>query len=325
MPLIPMVQCLEEATRGGYGVGAFNINNMEQIQGIMRAAREMDSPVILQASRGALKYTNLVYLKHLIDAALEENPDVPVVLHLDHGDTLETVKQVIDLGFTSVMIDGSHFDFEKNVAISKEVVEYAHSFGVSVEAELGTLGGIEEDIVGEVQLTDPDQAVEFVERTGCDSLAVAIGTSHGAYKFKSEPKLELDLIAEIYERVKIPLVMHGSSSVPRELVDIINANGGSIEHSFGVPIESIQHGIRHGVRKINVDTDIRLAMTGAVRQVLHEDPTKFDPRDYLAPARDAVYEVVADRMRAFGSAGRAKDYDRWLTLDDMKKRYQASE
>lgn len=321
MPLIPMVQCLGEAERGGYGVGAFNVNNMEQIQGIMKAARELESPVILQASRGALKYTNLVYLKHLVQAAIEENPDVPVVLHLDHGDSLETVKQVIELGFTSVMIDGSHLPFEENVAITKEVVDYAHQFGVSVEAELGTLGGIEEDIVGEVQLTDPDQAEEFVERTGCDSLAVAIGTSHGAYKFKAEPKLELDLIDEIYQRVKIPLVMHGSSSVPQELVDVINAHGGSIEHSFGVPIESIQHGIRHGVRKINVDTDIRLAMTAAVRQVLAQSPEKFDPRDYLTPAREAVYHVVADRMRAFGSAGRSKDYEP-ITLEDMKAKYQ---
>lgn len=317
-----MYQCLKEAEKGGYGVGAFNINNMEQIQGIMKAARELNSPVILQASRGALKYTDLTYLKYLVQAAIEENPDIPVVLHLDHGDTLETVKTVIDLGFTSVMIDGSHYDFETNIRISREVVEYAHQFGVSVEAELGTLGGIEEDIVGEVVLTDPDQAEEFVERVGCDSLAVAIGTSHGAYKFKSEPKLALDLISEIYERVKIPLVMHGSSSVPKELVEIVNAHGGSIQESFGVPIESIQHGIKHGVRKINVDTDIRLAMTGAVRKTLFEDPTKFDPRDYLAPAREAVYQLVAQRMKDFGSAGRASDYEP-MTLEDMKEIYAA--
>lgn len=314
-----MVQCLAEAEKGGYGVGAFNVNNMEQIQGIMKAARELNSPVILQASRGALKYTDMVYLKHLVEAAVEANPDIPVVLHLDHGDTLETVKTAIDLGFTSVMIDASHHDFETNVAISKEVVEYAHQFGVSVEAELGTLGGIEEDVVGEVQLTDPDQAEEFVERTGCDSLAVAIGTSHGAYKFKAEPKLELDLISEIFSRVKIPLVMHGSSSVPKELVDVINQYGGAIESSFGVPIESIQKGIASGVRKINVDTDIRLAITGAVRKVLAEDPTKFDPRDYLGPARDAVYEVVSARMKAFGSAGKA-NYEP-MTLEDMKAMY----
>jgi len=314
------VQCLEEAEKGNYGVGAFNVNNMEQIQGIMMAARTHRSPVILQVSRGALKYTNMFYLKRLIQAAVEENPDIPIVLHLDHGDSLETVKKVIELGFTSVMIDGSHYDFETNVALSREVVEYAHQFGVSVEAELGTLGGIEEDIVGEVQLTDPDQAEEFVERTGCDALAVAIGTSHGAYKFKSEPKLALELITEIHQRVKIPLVMHGSSSVPQEIVDVINAHGGSIEQSFGVPISSIQHGIAHGVRKINVDTDLRLAMTAAIRKTLSESPAMFDPRDYLGQAREAVSHVVGQRMQQFGSAGHAGDYAP-ITLEEMKRRY----
>lgn len=322
MALIPMVQCLREAAKKKYGVGAFNVNNMEQIQGIMQAAKECHSPVILQASRGALKYTNLVYLKRLVQAAVEENPEIPVVLHLDHGDSLETVKTVIDLGFTSVMIDGSHYDFEKNIAISREVALYAHEFGVSVEAELGTLGGIEEDVVGEVQLTDPDQAEEFVARTECDSLAVAIGTSHGAYKFKAEPKLALDLISEIYARVNIPLVMHGSSSVPLELVEVINAHGGKIEHSFGVPIESIQQGIQNGVCKINVDTDLRLAMTGAVRKALAEDPTKFDPRDFLTPARQAVADVVKARMEAFGSAGHAGDYEP-MSLEDAKAEYAA--
>lgn len=321
MALIPMVQCLREAEKGGYGVGAFNVNNMEQIQGILQAAREERSPVILQASRGALKYSRFVYLKHLVEAAVEENPDIPIVLHLDHGDSLESVKTAISLGFTSVMIDGSHLDFEENIRISREVVEYAHEFGVSVEAELGTLGGIEEDIVGEVKLTDPDQAEEFVERVGCDSLAVAIGTSHGAYKFKSEPKLALELVSEIYRRVRIPLVMHGSSSVPREIVDEVNAHGGRIEQSFGVPIESIQAGIASGVRKINVDTDLRLAMTAAVRRVLAEEPEKFDPRDYLGPARDAVARVVAERMRAFGSSGRAGDYEP-ITLEEMKAYYR---
>ncbi len=320
VPLIPLYQCLKEAEKGGYGVGAFNVNNMEQIQGIMKAARELNSPVILQASRGALKYTDMVYLKYLVQAAVEQNPDIPVVLHLDHGDSLETVKKAIELGFTSVMIDASHHDFETNVRISREVVEYAHQFGVSVEAELGTLGGIEEDVAGEVQLTDPDQAEEFVERVGCDALAVAIGTSHGAYKFKGEPKLALDLISEIYSRVKIPLVMHGSSSVPKELVETINTYGGSIQDSYGVPIESIQHGIKNGVRKINVDTDLRLAMTGAVRKTLFEDPSKFDPRDYLGPAREAVYQVVAQRMKDFGSAGHGGDYEP-MTLEDMKEIY----
>lgn len=321
MPLIPMVQCLEEAEKGGYGVPAFNVNNMEQIQGIMQAAREVRSPVILQASRGALQYTNGVYLKNLVQAAIEENPDIPVVLHLDHGNSLESCKRAIELGFTSVMIDGSHLPFEENVALSRQVVEYAHEFGVSVEAELGTLGGIEEDIVGEVQLTDPDQAEEFVERVGCDSLAVAIGTSHGAYKFKSEPKLALELISEIKSRVGIPLVMHGSSSVPPELVERINQYGGKIEQSFGVPIEAIQHGIKNGVRKINVDTDTRLAITGAVREVLAKNPAEFDPRAYLGEARNALYEVCKARMIQFGSAGHADDYEP-ITLEDMIKRYK---
>lgn len=320
MPLIPLVQCLEEAQKGGYGVGAFNVNNMEQIQGIMRAARELRSPVILQASRGALKYTNFVYLKHLVEAAVEDNPDIPVVLHLDHGDSLETVKKAIDLGFTSVMIDGSHYPFEKNVEISKEVVDYAHRFGVSVEAELGTLGGIEEDVANEVQLTDPEQAAEFVKLTGCDALAVAIGTSHGAYKFKAQPKLAIDLVAEIFKRVQIPLVMHGASSVPPELAERINKYGGDIKGSFGVPIASIQQAIANGVRKINVDTDTRMAMTGAVRQVLYEKPATIDPREFMSAARDAVYEVVKSRMIAFGSAGHADDY-KPITLETMKKRY----
>jgi len=321
VPLIPMYQCLKEAEKGGYGVGAFNVNNMEQIQGIMKAARELESPVILQASRGALKYTDLTYLKYLVQAAVEANPEIPVVLHLDHGDSLETVKTAIRLGFTSVMIDASHHDFETNVRISREVVEYAHEFGVSVEAELGTLGGIEEDVAGTVQLTDPDQAEEFVARVGCDSLAVAIGTSHGAYKFKGEPKLALDLVQEISRRVQIPLVLHGASSVPKELVDAVNAYGGSIEQSSGVPVESIKEAIRYGVRKINVDTDIRLAMTGAVRKTLFEAPEKFDPRDYLGPAREAVYRLVAQRMKDFGSAGHARDYTP-ITLEDMKAHYK---
>lgn len=320
MPLIPLVQCLEEARKGGYGVGAFNVNNMEQLQGIMRAAKEHNSPVIVQASRGALRYTNFVYLKKLIEAAVEDNPDVPVVLHLDHGDSLESVKKAIDLGFTSVMIDGSHLPFEENIALSREVADYAHQFGVSVEAELGTLGGIEEDIVGEVQLTDPDQAEEFVERTRCDALAVAIGTSHGAYKFKSEPKLALELVEDIYSRVNIPLVMHGASSVPQHLVNKINEFGGEIEGSFGVPIDSIQQAIKMGIAKINVDTDTRLAMTAAVRELLTEQPDSFDPRDFMGAARDAVYEVVSERMKAFGSIGHGSDYEP-ATIEDMLPRY----
>ncbi|MEW6046254.1 MAG: class II fructose-1,6-bisphosphate aldolase [Bacillota bacterium] len=323
MALVTLYQCLREAERGGYGVGAFNVNNMEQVQGIMQAAREARSPVILQASRGALKYTNLVYLKHLIQAALEENPDIPAVVHLDHGDSLETVKTAVALGFSSVMIDGSHLEFEQNVALTRAVVEYAHDRGVSVEAELGTLGGIEEDVAGKVKLTDPAQAEAFVERTGCDALAVAIGTSHGAYKFKGEPKLALDLVPEIYRRVRIPLVMHGSSSVPAELVEEVNRFGGRLAGSRGVPLESIQRAIQLGVRKINVDTDIRLAVTAAIRRVFTESPEKFDPREYLGPAREAIAGVVRSRMEAFGCAGHAGDY-KPVSLAQMRERYRSA-
>ena len=321
MGLVTLRQCLQEAEKANYGVGAFNVNNMEQVQGIMMAARQARSPVILQASRGALKYTNLVYLKHLLQAALEENPDIPVVIHLDHGDSLETVKTAISLGFSSVMIDGSHLEFEENVALTRAVVEYAHDHGVSVEAELGTLGGIEEDVAGKVKLTDPAQAEVFVERTGCDALAVAIGTSHGAYKFKGEPRLALDLIPEIYRRVRIPLVMHGSSSVPAELVEEVNRYGGALEGSKGVPVESIQRAIRLGVRKINVDTDIRLAVTATIRRFFAEQPAKFDPREYLGPAREAIAQVVRSRMEAFGSAGHAGDYQP-ISLAEMKEYYR---
>ncbi|MGI6081601.1 MAG: class II fructose-1,6-bisphosphate aldolase [Limnochordia bacterium] len=319
MPLVPLAQVLDEASKGGYGVGAFNANNMEQIQAIFEAAQENNSPVIIQASRGALRYTNLTYLKHLINAAVEENPTLPIVVHLDHG-TVEAAKTAISLGFTSVMIDGSHLPFEDNIRMTREVVEYAHPHGVSVEAELGTLGGIEEDIQGEVQLTDPAQAEEFVERTGCDALAVAIGTSHGAYKFKSEPTLALDLISEIRKRTKVPLVMHGSSSVPKELVASINRYGGRLQDTFGVPVESIQAAIRLGISKINVDTDIRLAATAAVRRVFAEEPEKFDPREYMGPAREAMAEIVGLRMRQFGCAGHAQDYTP-KTLEDYRQLY----
>ncbi|MGI6611683.1 MAG: class II fructose-1,6-bisphosphate aldolase [Limnochordia bacterium] len=321
MPLVPMAQVLDEAAKGGYGVGAFNVNNMEQIQAIAMAAQKNSSPVIIQASRGALKYTNLVYLKHLVNAAVEENPHLPIVVHLDHG-TVETAKTAIALGFTSVMIDGSHFPFDENVRLTREVVEYAHAHGVSVEAELGTLGGIEEDVQGDVQLTDPAQAEEFVERTECDALAVAIGTSHGAYKFKSEPTLALDLVSEIRKRTNVPLVMHGSSSVPRDLVACVNRYGGCLQDTFGVPIEAIQAAIGMGVSKINVDTDLRLAATAAVRRVFGEEPEKFDPRDYMGPARQAMAEVVGLRMRQFGCAGHADDY-RPSTLEDYRRLYAA--
>jgi fructose-bisphosphate aldolase class II len=321
MPLVAMRQLLDEASHAGYGVGAFNVNNMEQIQAIMEAARETESPVIIQASRGARSYTNDSFLIALMNAAAERFPEIPVALHQDHGNSPETCISAIEQGFTSVMMDGSLLadgktpsDFEYNVQVTTEVVAYAHARGVSVEGELGTLGGIEDGVgSGEVHLTDPDQAVEFVERTGIDALAVAIGTSHGAYKFTSPPTgevLAMDLIEEIHRRLpETHLVMHGSSSVPKHLVDEINKYGGDIKPTWGVPVEEIQLGIRHGVRKINVDTDLRLAMTGAIRKVLTESPDEFDPRSYLKDARAAMQDVVAERMRQFGQAGHASDYE----------------
>jgi fructose-bisphosphate aldolase, class II len=332
MPLVALRQLLDEAAAGGYGVGAFNVNNMEQIQAIFEAARETESPAIVQASRGARKYTNDRFLIALMHAAAELYPEIPVVLHQDHGNSPETCISAIELGFTSVMMDGSLLedgktpsDYEYNVAVTREVVEYAHPRGVSVEGELGTLGGIEDGVgSGTIHLTDPDQAVDFVERTGVDALAVAIGTSHGAYKFTAPPTgevLAMNLIEEIHERLPdTHLVMHGSSSVPKELVDKINEYGGEIKPTWGVPIPEIQQGIRHGVRKINVDTDSRLAITGAIRKIFSEDPGEFDPRTYLGPAREAMKEVVAQRMREFGQAGHAKDFDA-KPLEDMRLLY----
>ncbi|CAL5972354.1 6-bisphosphate_aldolase [Hexamita inflata] len=327
MPFATLRQVLEEAEKKNYGVGAYNVNNMEQIQAIMNAAAQTKSPVIIQASRGALKHSDMVYLWKLMEAATIKYPEIPVVVHLDHyrppycqSDYREPIKKAIALGFTSVMIDASHFSFEENVRITKEVVEYAHSFGVSVEAELGTLGGIEEDISGHVQLTDPVQAKKFVELTGVDALAVAIGTSHGAYKFLagSNPKLAIELVHQIKEQTGIPLVMHGSSSVPADLKDTINKYGGKMDDAIGIPIEAIQEGIRNGVRKINVDSDSH--MVGAIRKVFAEQPDKFDPRDYLGPAREAITKCVAENMVSFGTAGHAGDYT-CLTLEEAKKKY----
>ena len=335
MPLVSMRQLLDEAAAAGYGVGAFNVNNMEQIQAVMEAASETRSPVIIQASRGARAYTNDRFLIHLMRAATEVYPDVPVALHLDHGNEPETCFSAIDQGFTSVMMDGSLMadgktpsDFEYNVEVTRQVVERAHAAGVTVEGELGTLGGIEDGHgSGEVHLTDPGQAVEFVERTGIDALAVAIGTSHGAYKFSKPPTgevLAMHLIQEIHERLPdTHLVMHGSSSVPKELVDEINRYGGEIAPTWGVPVEEIQLGIQHGVRKINVDTDARLAMTGAIRKVLADDRGEFDPRKYLTPARAAMKAVYTERMRQFGQAGHAGDYEA-CSLDEMRERYAAT-
>ncbi|MEW6409462.1 MAG: ketose-bisphosphate aldolase [Nitrospirota bacterium] len=329
MPLVPMRQILDEAMKKGYGVGAYNVNNMEQIQAIMKAAKETRSPVIIQASRGALKYSNLVYLKHLMLAAVEDNPEIPIAMHLDHGNSLEIVKTAVNLGFTSVMIDGSLMEdgktvstYEYNLKVTKEVVEYAHRFGVTVEGELGTLGGIEDGIgSGHTHLTDPAQAEEFIKKTNIDALAVAIGTSHGAYKFKDAPRLAMDIIMGIKRRCPdTPLVLHGASSVPQYLTDIVNKYGGRMEDSKGVPIVSIQEAIRLGVVKINVDTDSRIAFTGAIRKILTEAPEKFDPRDYLTPAREAVFDVIKFKMEAFGTAGHADDY-RGISLEEAKKFY----
>jgi len=335
MPLTPMRQILDEAKKAGYGVGAYNVNNMEQIQAILQAARETQSPLILQASKGALEYTSMIYLKHLMLAAVEENPDIPMAMHLDHGPNLEVCKQAIALGFTSVMIDGSiDYDvtdadgkhpartFEENIRVTKEVVDYAHSVGVSVEGELGTLGGIEEDTVAsKVLLTDPDEAMEFVERTGADALALAIGTSHGAYKFKEEPKLAMDLINKVRENVPdIALVMHGSSSVPAELVDTVNKYGGQLDKTMGVPIPSIQEAIKRGISKINVDTDGRLACTGAIRKYMADNPKVFDQRKYLGASRTAIYEIIKGKMIDFSTAGHAADYEP-VTLEYMKEFY----
>jgi fructose-bisphosphate aldolase class II len=328
-----MRQLLDEAAKGDYGVGAFNVNNLEQVQAIMEAARETNSPVIIQASRGARKYANDRFLYHLMQAATEVYPEIPVALHQDHGNSPETCKSAIDLGFTSVMMDGSLMedgktpsDFEYNVRVTREVVEMAHERGVTVEGELGTLGGIEDGVgSGEVHMTNPDQAVEFVEQTGVDALAVAIGTSHGAYKFTKEPDREIlamHIIEEINKRLPTThLVMHGSSSVPKELVDLINRYGGDIRPTWGVPVREIQEGIKHGVRKINVDTDLRLAATGAIRKAFAEDPSEFDPRYYNKPAREAMREIVKARMEAFGQAGHAGDYEP-ITLEEMADRYK---
>src|SRR5512142_972430 len=335
MPMVSMRQLLDEAAKGGYGVGAFNVNNMEQIQSIMEAARETKSPVIIQASRGARSYSQDRFLYHLMLAAVELYPEIPVALHQDHGNSPETCKSAIDLGFTSVMMDGSLMpdgktpsSFDYNVKVTREVVEMAHARGVTVEGEIGVLGGIEDGHgaggTGLEHVTDPDQAVEFVEKTGVDALAIAIGTSHGAYKFTKKPDgevLKMDVLIKIHQKLpNVHLVMHGSSSVPKDLQDIINQYGGNLKPTWGVPVEEIQLGIKNGVRKINVDTDNRLAITGAIRKVFFETPEKFDPRDYMKPAREAMKKVVAQRMTEFGQAGHAGDYAP-IPIGDFAKRY----
>lgn len=344
MALIPLRTLLDHAAANQYGVAAFNVNNMEQIQSIMEAAKKTDSPVIIQASRGARSYSQDAYLRHLMLAAVELYPQIPIVMHQDHGNSPATCFSAIRQGFTSVMMDGSLKEdaktpgsFEYNVETTRRVTDVAHSFGVSVEGELGCLGSLEtgkgdkEDGHGfegtlshDQLLTDPEEAVRFVELTKVDALAVAIGTSHGAYKFTRKPDgkiLAMERVREIHKRLpNTHLVMHGSSSVPQELQDIVNKYGGKIRQTWGVPVSEIQEGIRCGVRKINVDTDNRLAITGAIRKLLADKPEEFDPRAYMKPAREAMQKVCEDRMIAFGQAGKASKI-RQTTLEEMAKTY----
>ena len=302
MPLVTTTEMFRKAYEGGYAIGAFNVNNMEIVQGITEACSEQKSPVILQVSKGARAYANHTYLMKLVEAAVIENPDLPIALHLDHGPDFETCKSCIDGGFTSVMIDGSSLSFEENIALSKKVVEYAHDHGVVVEAELGTLAGIEDDVkvsAADSSYTRPEDVQEFVERTGCDSLAIAIGTSHGAYKFKpgTDPKLRFDILEEVSRRLPgFPIVLHGSSSVPQEFVNIINKYGGNMPGAIGVPEEQLRKAAGMAVCKINIDSDIRLAITATIRKYMAEHPDHFDPRQYLKPARQAVKDMVAHKL-----------------------------
>ena len=309
MPLVTTKEMFEKSMKEHFAIGAFNVNNMEIIQGIVDAASEENSPVILQASSGAIKYARPNYLKKMVEAAVEET-NIPIALHLDHGPDFETCKSCVDVGFTSVMIDGSKYDFEENVRLTKQVVDYAHAHGVVVEAELGKLAGIEDDVnvsESDAKYTDPDQAAEFVARTGCDSLAIAIGTSHGAYKFKGEAKLRFDILAKIKEKIpNTPIVLHGASTVIPELVEMCNKYGADIPGAKGVPDEILHEASLSGVSKINVDTDLRLAMTAQIRKVFAEEPSAFDPRKYLTPAREEIRKTVAHKIRdVFGSSNKA--------------------
>jgi fructose-bisphosphate aldolase, class II len=329
MALVSMRQLLDHAAENGYGLPAFNVNNMEQIHAIMQAADECDSPVILQGSAGARKYAGEAFLRHMVDAAVETWPHIPVVMHQDHGASPSVCQRSIRSGFTSVMMDGSLREdmktpasYDYNVDVTRKVVEMAHAVGVSVEAELGCLGSLETGEAGEEDgsgaegtlshdqlLTDPEQAADFVKQTGVDALAIAIGTSHGAYKFSRKPTgdiLAIDRVKQIHARIpNTHLVMHGSSSVPQEWLEIIRAHGGRIKETYGVPVEEIREGIRNGVRKVNIDTDIRLAMTGAMRRLMASKPDEFDPRKFLGAATKAAKEVCKARFEAFGSAGQA--------------------
>ena len=311
MPLVTSKEMFEKAYHGGYAIGAFNVNNMEIIQGITEAAADLKAPLILQVSKGARAYANRTYLVKLVEAAVIET-GMPIVLHLDHGDSFETCKSCIDDGFTSVMIDASSKSFEENIAITKQVVEYAHARGVVVEAELGTLAGVEDEVsvsAEDSSYTRPEDVQEFVERTGCDSLAIAIGTSHGAYKFKPEqcarnekgilvpPPLRFDILEEVQKRLPgFPIVLHGSSSVPQEYVKMINENGGAMPNAVGIPEEQLRKAASMAVCKINIDSDLRLAMTGSIRKHFAEHPADFDPRQYLKPARAAIKELVAHKI-----------------------------
>ena len=310
MALVTTKEMFEKAMQGKYAIGAFNVNNMELIQGIVDAAAEQNSPVILQASSSAIKYAGIDYLMAMVKVAAEKYPNIPIAIHLDHGPDFETCKMCVDAGFTSVMFDGSKYDFEENVRLTKEVVDYAHAHGVVVEAELGKLAGIEDEVnvsADDAIYTDPAQAEEFVKRTGVDSLAIAIGTSHGAYKFKGEARLRFDILKEVKERIpNTPIVLHGASTVIPELVEMCNKYGGDIPGAKGVPDEILHEASISGVSKINVDTDLRLALTAGIRKVFVEEPSAFDPRKYLKPARELVKETVAHKMRdVFGSENKA--------------------
>jgi|TARA_B100000519_G_scaffold200252_1_gene213023 fructose-bisphosphate aldolase class II len=345
MALISLRQLLDHAAENNYGVPAFNVNNLEQVRAIMEGAASVNSPVILQASAGARKYAGSNFLKHLIQGAIEEFPQIPIVMHQDHGVSPAVCQRSIQLGFSSVMMDGSlaedgktPTDFEYNVRVTKATVEMAHACGVSVEGEIGCLGSLETGMAGEEDgigaegklsmeqlLTDPDEAFEFVDETGVDALAIAVGTSHGAYKFSRPPTgdiLAINRIKEIHEKLpNTHLVMHGSSSVPQEWLSIINEFGGEIPETYGVPVEEIQEGIKHGVRKVNIDTDLRLASTGAVRRFLAGNKSEFDPRKFLIPTIEAMREIVKERLEAFGTANQISKIKKIYSLEEMYHRY----
>jgi fructose-bisphosphate aldolase class II len=348
MPLVSMRQLLDHAAENGYGIPAFNVNNLEQVQAVMTAATEVSAPVILQASAGARKYAGEPFVKHLIQAAVEQWPAVPLVMHQDHGQSPDVCRGAIALGFGSVMMDGSLkadgktiAEYDYNVDVTKQVVDMAHKVGVTVEGELGCLGsletmkgdkedghGTEATMTREQLLTDPEQAADFVKRTQLDALAIAIGTSHGAYKFTRKPTgdiLAIDRIRQIHARIpNTHLVMHGSSSVPQDLLEEIRKYGGDMRETYGVPVEEIQEAIKHGVRKINIDTDVRLAMTAAIRKFLAENPSKFDPREYLKPAREAAYRICKQRYQQFGCEGQAGKI-KAVALDEIARRYASGQ